>query len=138
MALGLIPAMHDCYSRKATMGRELMAPRTDHTTRIPSGVTSPVTTNHAAKGSVFVNLRNGGNLQVVIKSAKLIPTMALGLILLRRSYSFAEYSAAVCLRAKREQLECVSELSPGSEDQSMVPWLASRSSSRQSPPTSTS
>ena len=31
-------------------------------TRIPSGVASPVTTNHAAKGSVFVNLRNAGNL----------------------------------------------------------------------------
>ena len=29
--------------------------------RIPSGVASPVTTNHAAKGSVSVNLRNGGN-----------------------------------------------------------------------------
>ena len=44
-----------CYSQKATMGRELMAPRTDRTTRIPSGVASPVATNHAAKGSVFVN-----------------------------------------------------------------------------------
>ena len=42
-------------------GRELMAPRTDHTTRIPSGVASPVTKNHAAKGSVFSNLRNLGN-----------------------------------------------------------------------------
>ena len=40
-----------------------MAPRTDRTKRIPSGVASPVTTSHAAKGSVFVNLRNGGNLQ---------------------------------------------------------------------------
>ena len=38
----------------------LMAPRTDRTTRIPSGVVSPVTTNHAAKESVFVNLRNTG------------------------------------------------------------------------------
>ena len=41
-----------------------MAPRTDRTTRIPSGVTSPVTTNHAAKGSVFVNLRNASNLKI--------------------------------------------------------------------------
>ena len=38
------------------MGKERMAPRTDRTTRIPSGVASPVTTKHAAKGSVFVNL----------------------------------------------------------------------------------
>ena len=29
-----------------------------------SGVASPVTTNHAAKGSVFVNLRNPGNLEM--------------------------------------------------------------------------
>ena len=43
---------------------ELMAPRTDRTTRIPTGVASPVTTNHAARGSMLVNLRNGGNLQV--------------------------------------------------------------------------
>ena len=42
------------------MGRELMAPRTDRTTRIPSGVVFPVTTNHAAKGSVFVNLKARG------------------------------------------------------------------------------
>ena len=33
------------------MGRELMAPRTDRTNRIPSGVASPVATNHAAKAS---------------------------------------------------------------------------------------
>ena len=51
----------DCYSRNATTVRELMVPRTDRTTRIPSGVASPVTTNHAAKMSVFVNLRNTGN-----------------------------------------------------------------------------
>ena len=37
--------------------------RTDRPTRIPSSVASPVTTHHAAKGSVFVNLRNGGNLK---------------------------------------------------------------------------
>ena len=43
------------------MGRELMAPRTDHTTRVPSSVASSVTTNHAAKGSVFVDLKNAGN-----------------------------------------------------------------------------
>ena len=41
-----------------------MAPIIDRTTRIPSGVASPVTTNHAAKGSVSVNLRNGGNLKL--------------------------------------------------------------------------
>jgi len=29
----------------------------------PVRVASPATTNHAAKGSVFVNLRNGGNLK---------------------------------------------------------------------------
>ena len=37
-----------------------MAPRTDRTTRVPPGVTSPVTTDHAAKGSVFVNSRTAG------------------------------------------------------------------------------
>jgi len=63
-------ATHDCYSQKATMGRELMAPRTDRTTRIPSGVASPVTTNHAAKGSVFVNLRNDGNLKMQVESSE--------------------------------------------------------------------
>ena len=57
-----VVGVSDCYSRKITMGRELMAPRTDRTTRIPSGVASPVTTSHAAKGSVLVNLRNGCNL----------------------------------------------------------------------------
>ena len=40
-----------------------MAPRTDHTARIPSGVAFPVATNHAAKGFMFVNLRNAGNLK---------------------------------------------------------------------------
>ena len=39
-----------------------MAPRTDRTTRIPSGFASPVTTNHAAEESVFVDFRNTGNL----------------------------------------------------------------------------
>ena len=53
----------DCYSRKATMGRELMTLKTDRTTRIPFGVALPVTTNHAAKGSVFVKLRNAGNFE---------------------------------------------------------------------------
>jgi len=38
-----------------------MAPRTERTTIIPSGVASPVTMDHAAKGSVFVNSRNAGN-----------------------------------------------------------------------------
>ena len=50
-------ATQDCYSRKATMGRELMALRTDRTTRIPSDVASPVTTNHVAKGSMFVDFK---------------------------------------------------------------------------------
>ena len=58
---GRAPLEH--YSRKATMARELLAPKTDRTTRIPSGVAFPVTTNHAAKGSVFINLRNTGNLK---------------------------------------------------------------------------
>ena len=35
-----------------------MAPRSDRTTRIPSGVASPVSTNYVTNGSVFVNLRN--------------------------------------------------------------------------------
>ena len=34
--------------------------------RIPSGVASPVSTNRAARGSVFVNLRNIGNLKLVL------------------------------------------------------------------------
>ena len=37
--------------------RELMAPRTDRTTRISSAVASPLTTNHAAKRSVFVTVK---------------------------------------------------------------------------------
>ena len=37
-------------------------PRTDHTTRIPSGVASPFSTSHEANGCMFVNLRNAGNL----------------------------------------------------------------------------
>ena len=45
---GRIPLEH--RSRKATMGRELMALRSDRTTRIPPGVASPVTTNHAGVG----------------------------------------------------------------------------------------
>ena len=43
-----------------------MAPRTDCTTRIPSSVASPVTMNHTAKGSVFVNLRNTSNLKIEV------------------------------------------------------------------------
>ena len=38
--------------------------RSDRTTRIPSGVASPVTTNHASRGSVFGKLRNAGNLKI--------------------------------------------------------------------------
>ena len=56
-------ATQDCFSRKATMGRELMALRTDHTTRIPSAVAFPVTTHHAANESVFVDLINAGGLK---------------------------------------------------------------------------
>ena len=41
-----------------------MATKNDRTTRIPSGVASPVTTEHAAKGSVFVNPRNTGDLEI--------------------------------------------------------------------------
>ena len=40
-----------------TMGRELMAPRIDRTTRIVSSIT----TSHPGKGSAFVDLRNAGN-----------------------------------------------------------------------------
>ena len=40
-----------------------MAPRTDRTTRISFAVASPVTTNHAVKGYVFVNLTRAGNLR---------------------------------------------------------------------------
>ena len=38
-----------------------MAPRTHRTTRIPSGVASPVTSNYAVKGVVLVNLRDTGD-----------------------------------------------------------------------------
>ena len=48
----------------ARMGRELMALKNDRTTRIPSGVASPATTDLAAKGSVFVNFRNTSNLEI--------------------------------------------------------------------------
>ena len=41
-----------------------MAPRTDRTARIPSGVASWVTTNHAAKGSVFCQLKKGRQLKI--------------------------------------------------------------------------
>ena len=43
------------------MGRELLASRSDRTTRIPPGVASLVTTNHAAKGSVFGNVKCAGS-----------------------------------------------------------------------------
>ena len=49
-----------------------MAPITDHTTRIPSGVASRATTNHAANGSVFVNLRNFGD-WVAVPAAPRLP-----------------------------------------------------------------
>ena len=56
-------ATQDCQSQKVTMGRELMAPRADRTMHIPSGVASPVTTNHTAKVSVLINLRNASYLK---------------------------------------------------------------------------
>ena len=52
----------------ATMGMELMAPRTDRTTRISSAVT----TDHAAKGSVFVNLTTPGNLKKSLGSSGML------------------------------------------------------------------
>jgi len=48
-----------------------MAPRTDHMMRIPSGVTSTIITNHATKGSVFINLRNAGNLRIGVLGREL-------------------------------------------------------------------
>ena len=53
-------ATQDCYSQEATIKRALITPRTDCTTLIPSGIT----TNPVAKGTVFVNLRNAGNLKI--------------------------------------------------------------------------
>ena len=47
----------DCYSRKAKTGRDLMAPRTDHTTVTPSHPQLLRTI------SVFLNLRNTCNLK---------------------------------------------------------------------------
>ena len=54
-----------------------MAPRTDRTTRIPSDVAPAIIINDAAKGSVFDNSRNAGNLKcwppqtkVTLKKAK--------------------------------------------------------------------
>ena len=64
-------ATQDCYSRKATMGRQLMSPITDRTMRIPSGVASPITTNHAVTGSVFVKLTNPGNLKIGLQGSHL-------------------------------------------------------------------
>ena len=52
-----------CFRRCQSVGGGVMAPRTDRTTRIPPGVASPVSTNHAAKGSAFCHLRNTGNLK---------------------------------------------------------------------------
>ena len=49
------------YDVSTLTGPRCMAAPQDATTR--TGVASPVTTNLAAKGSVFVNLRNGGNSQ---------------------------------------------------------------------------
>ena len=51
-------------SRGSRPRKILMAPRTYHTTRISSAVASPPTTNHAAKRSVFVNLKTNGNLKI--------------------------------------------------------------------------
>jgi len=46
-----------------TTPRELMATRTDRTTRILSGVASPMSTSHEANGCMFHNLKNAGNLK---------------------------------------------------------------------------
>ena len=55
------------------MGSELMVPKIDRTTRILSGVASPVTTNHAVKGSMFVKLKNTGNLKIGPRPPPLAP-----------------------------------------------------------------
>ena len=39
-----------------------MAPRTGRTTRIPSAVASPITTNYVAKGCMCVDLTSAGDL----------------------------------------------------------------------------
>ena len=39
------------------MKKDLIASRTDRTARIPFSVASPLTTNHAARGSVFCRLK---------------------------------------------------------------------------------
>jgi hypothetical protein len=48
-----------------------MSPITDRTMRIPSGVASPITTNHAVTGSVFVKLTNPGNLKIGLQGSHL-------------------------------------------------------------------
>ena len=55
--------LHFKASQKATIERELMAPRTHRTSRILSSVASLITTKHAAKGSVFVSPRKAGNVR---------------------------------------------------------------------------
>ena len=42
---------------KSHDGERANGSKTDRTTRIPSGVASPLSMNHAVKGSVFVNLK---------------------------------------------------------------------------------
>ena len=49
-----------------------MAPRIDRTTRISSAVASPLTTNHTAKRSGFVNLKTPGNLKIAPLSRRLL------------------------------------------------------------------
>ena len=58
MQISLVSHVHGRERREErNIQRQLIAPRTDRTTRISSAVASPLTTKHAAKRSVFVNLK---------------------------------------------------------------------------------
>ena len=61
--LGCVEFRISVGSVPLAMERELMAPRLDRKNRITSGVASWVTTSHAAKGCVLVNLIGTGNLE---------------------------------------------------------------------------
>ena len=65
-ARGGAPPCASCARRKTAI---LEKPRTDRTTRIPSGVGFPVSANHAAKRPVFDNLINAGNLKITAPPA---------------------------------------------------------------------
>ena len=49
---------------KCTSVHVMLGRRTDRTTRIPTGVASPISTSHEANGCMFVKLRNAGNLNI--------------------------------------------------------------------------